>query len=527
MDAHVFPDVWERFGRWCESLRNNNTAIPIVWVGHNIQAFDLNFMTYVLRRYSLEFPLNSGFFFDTLRIVTKYATTTPIKALLNGHKEDGSKGKKTLECLYHAITGTDIANYHDAAADVAATVVIALCDKIWPKRLLAGGTLPITTVTDAIHAKLDKIKIATEHPLPLLWKIPTSAYQNLAVTSHIPKSGPSLAAQKVKTIAELVSLCFTLPFLQKVVIYTNKHIDSKKKTEHVDINEIRAAIALLIALGALGFKKSARGWMKLFGNNLFSDAMTFKHFQYIWNHISFYDCENIPQHDMFGKVRYLISHVNTISQELWTVGAEFALDEYLIPYNGRFCGAKQRLPKAGCRDGIKVFACCDSNGYLFKLLPYQGAGHNAGGKNVEQSNDGFKVSLVVNELIPKEFFSTGRTLYCDNWYTSYPLFKKLWELNIFAIGVLACKNKRLKTLTNDGYPFIPPKSKAILKTLPEGWIRIAERSLGKHPVKKVEGTMSAIVWLDKKQFHFYAPHARENLPMMQAVRGFMYNGVVK
>ena len=505
--AEPFRSVWQDFLAWCETVRKNDKTIPIVWVGHNIQAFDLNFLIHLLSRYNLHFPPNSDSFFDTLMVVKMYKTLPSLTSIFQNHKDDGSKGSKTLGNLYNAITGCAIRDYHNAAADVQATVSVALFGPIWSKRLMKNGTKSLSLIANSIQAKLDTIKKSTEHTLPPKWHNPIGPYRNAASSSCIPKSGPSAKAQKINSIAELALLHFTDEFLMKVVHFTNLHMKSKMKSDFVDINEIRAAIGLLIALGALCIKRSNYGWNKEYGprNNFFSDVMPFLRFRTIWSHISFYDPADLPEHDIFGKVRFFVNHVNAIAPTFWTIGPEFALDEYLIPYHGRFCSAKQRLPKAGCREGCKCFACCEANGYLYRVVLYMGAQHRSRRSRFRQldtDSDGFKIELVVNELIPQEFFGSGRCMYTDNWYTSYDLFLKLWNVGIFCTGVFCSKNKKVAKLVNDGYPFVPIKSAAILKTLPEGWLRIAERDIGRNPMTHTRGTMSALLWLDKKCVSF-------------------------
>lgn len=109
---------------------------------------------------------------------------------------------------------------------------------------------------------------------------------------------------------------------------------------------------------------------------------------------------------------------------------DVCIDETIIPFRGRLI-FRQYVPNKKHRYGVKIFKLCLSSGYTWSVKVYAG----------KEATTGISVpQKVVMELI-NPLLDAGRTLYCDNWYTSVSLANQLLRRNTHLVGTLRSNRK--------------------------------------------------------------------------------------
>lgn len=103
-----------------------------------------------------------------------------------------------------------------------------------------------------------------------------------------------------------------------------------------------------------------------------------------------------------------------------------------MPWRGRLI-FRQYIPNKAHRYGIKLFKLCSVDGYTWALRVY--AGKSATGER--------EIGLAKNVCLQLcgDLLNEGRTLYVDNFYTSYELARAMLDKNTHLVGTLRA-NKR-------------------------------------------------------------------------------------
>lgn len=99
----------------------------------------------------------------------------------------------------------------------------------------------------------------------------------------------------------------------------------------------------------------------------------------------------------------------------YTPGGEVTVDEQLFPYRGR-TRFTQYIPSKPAKYGIKFWWICDANtNYPLKGIIY--TGKPPGGQR--ETNQGEKIVMALAH----DYLGTGRTIYADNFFSTYNLAK--------------------------------------------------------------------------------------------------------
>ena len=110
----------------------------------------------------------------------------------------------------------------------------------------------------------------------------------------------------------------------------------------------------------------------------------------------------------------------------WLPGREIAVDEGLVPFNGRI-HFKVYNPMKPKKYGMKSFELCDgSNAYCCKYKLYCGDDGQPG------SDKGKTYDTVMH--LCRDYTGVGRVLFVDNYYSSPQLFHDLSKGAILATG---------------------------------------------------------------------------------------------
>lgn len=271
-------------------------------------------------------------------------------------------------------------------------------------------------------------------------------------------------------------------------------------TWDITVGFLLAWIGILIYLGAIGSPRTPTlHWRQKpygFSTALVMNVMTRDAFRFIRRFIHFADNSRMPKkgaanYDPLYKINPVLRAVQIQFQKGWSAGPRVTIDESMIKYKGRAIVFVQYMPKKPIKHGIKVFALCDSEtGYMLSFEIYTGS----------DGTDYGSAKNVIDRLLRKAgvHSAVGRTLYTDNWYTSIPVARHLFE----QYGWLYCGTIKLtdkKERAADDLPF-HKLSAGALANVPRGWSRRATR-----PYKTSKGyeyQVQCTVWKDRKQVGF-------------------------
>lgn len=120
----------------------------------------------------------------------------------------------------------------------------------------------------------------------------------------------------------------------------------------------------------------------------------------------------------------------------YTLGSYLTLDEQLIGFRGK-APFRMYLPNKPDKYGLKIVMLCDSGSkYMVDAMPYLGKGTVTG-------------NLPLGEYYAKELtksiHGTNRNKTMDNWFTSVPLAKSLFQkpYNLTVVGTLRSNKKEI------------------------------------------------------------------------------------
>lgn len=120
-------------------------------------------------------------------------------------------------------------------------------------------------------------------------------------------------------------------------------------------------------------------------------------------------------------------------KDLYTPEEDIIIDESLVPWRGRLL-FRQYLPAKAHKYGVKLFKLCSQKGYTWALQVYGRKVSTAGASEVGQAQ---RVCTDLTLGLRNE----GRTLFVDNFYTSYPLAKFLLSQKTHVVGTLRSNKK--------------------------------------------------------------------------------------
>ena len=125
-----------------------------------------------------------------------------------------------------------------------------------------------------------------------------------------------------------------------------------------------------------------------------------------------------PGYDRQGKIWPIIDAVNTALLTSYKPNCENSIDEAMIKFKGR-SSLKQYVPLEPVKHGIKAWVWADAkNGIMCELSVYTGKENDQ-----PETNLGAK---VVKRLT-RNIAGCNHHIYCDNYFTSVPLFEELWK----------------------------------------------------------------------------------------------------
>ena len=153
--------------------------------------------------------------------------------------------------------------------------------------------------------------------------------------------------------------------------------------------------------------------------------------------LHFSDNEISESGDRLAKIQPLIDMLQKNFQSLFRPEEDAVIDETLVPWRGRLT-FRQYIPNKTHRYGVKLFKLfklCSMVGYTWALKVYSG-----------KSQTGEReIGLAKNVCIElkKDLIGQGRTLYVDNFYTSYELANYCLQKQTRLVGALRANKKHI------------------------------------------------------------------------------------
>lgn len=288
--------------------------------------------------------------------------------------------------------------------------------------------------------------------------------QNI-VTMHLP--GSVRAAMDVHSPLESWQLFFSKSLIETVLESTNIYIDSVRNNYTSDpnmarptsIDELNAYFGLLYLAGTLhGGKMNIEDFWNTDGTGIeiFRASMSLKRFRFLSRCIRFdniHTREERKAQDNLAAIRTILDMFVSNCNSYYAPSENVTLDEMLVPYRGR-CRFRMYIPNKPAKYGIKIFIlACSKTYYVKHLEVYAGA----------QPDGPYKVSNKADDVVLRlvdPVKGSGRNLTVDNWFTSYPIVKRLLqEKNITVVGTLKKNKPEIPS------EFLPKKSKEVYSSM--------------------------------------------------------------
>ena len=203
-----------------------------------------------------------------------------------------------------------------------------------------------------------------------------------------------------------------------------------------DADEMKKFLGLtlwmgLVRLGALPDYWASQG---IYRQEIPRSVMSRNRYQLLLSTLHFNNNETNQRGDRLAKIQPLVDMLQRKFQEFMYPDEDIVIDETLVPWRGRLI-FRQYIPNKAHRYGIKLFKLCSINGYTWSLKIYSG-------KSATGQREVGLAKNVCHELCGR-LLNQGRTLYVDNFYTSYELAISMLENKTHLVGTLRANKKHM------------------------------------------------------------------------------------
>lgn len=201
-----------------------------------------------------------------------------------------------------------------------------------------------------------------------------------------------------------------------------------------DAVEMKKFLGLTLWMGLVRLNNLPDYWASkgIYKLDIPRSIMSRNRFQLLLSMLHFNNNETIQKGERTGKIQPLVNLLQRKCQELFYPGEEIVVDETLVPWRGRLI-FRQYIPNKAHRYGIKLFKLCSSDGYTWAFKIYSG-------KPATGEREVGLAEKVCLELCA-QLLDEGRTLYVDNFYTSYELAKSLLNRQTHIVGTVRASKR--------------------------------------------------------------------------------------
>ena len=148
-----------------------------------------------------------------------------------------------------------------------------------------------------------------------------------------------------------------------------------------------------------------------------------------------------PGHDKLAHIRPILENIRVKLKAEYRPHRETSVDEAMIAFTGRL-GFKQYVPLKPTKRGIKVWMRADPhNGYVNDLQVYTGKENDVPERGLGER--------IVKDLT-RDIWGQNHHVYCDNYFTTVPLFEELLDNSTYACGTIRANRKGLPPFVVQG-----------------------------------------------------------------------------
>lgn len=259
-------------------------------------------------------------------------------------------------------------------------------------------------------------------------------------------AGVQQAVPQDSTPLDIFSLIVDDELLNFIVTETNRYADQCKAVQPqqqfarinkwvpTNVQEIKKFLGLSIWMGLVPLGNLQSYWEStgIYQMNIPQNIMSRNRFQILLKMLHFANNEDIQKGDRLGKIQPLIDIMERKFKALFYPAEDIVIDETLVPWRGRLI-FRQYIPNKTHRYGIKLFKLCSTNGYTWAMKVY--AGKPAGAERE------FNLAKNTCMSLCRGLLYEGRTLYVDNFYTTYELARTLLDSHTHLVGTLRANRK--------------------------------------------------------------------------------------
>lgn len=252
------------------------------------------------------------------------------------------------------------------------------------------------------------------------------------VFEFIGKHGLQSDISQQSTPLDIFLLLVDEEIINHIVVETNRYagqiISSQPKLKHSRINrwnetnheEMKKFLGLMMWMGLVPLGRLEDYWSQngVYNMTIPRAIMSRNRFQILLTMLHFDNNETSDTSNRLRKIQHLVDMLQQKFKALFYPGEDFVIDETLVPWRGRLI-FRQYIPNKSHRYGVKLFKLCSVDGYTWGLKVY--TGKSASGER--ETGLAKCVCVELAELL----LNQGRTLYIDNFYTSYDLAKCLLD----------------------------------------------------------------------------------------------------
>lgn len=242
-------------------------------------------------------------------------------------------------------------------------------------------------------------------------------------------------------------LLLTEDFINEIVFQTNLYaVQNQTPFQPTNSTEIKCFLAANIMMGITKKPSYHDYWSSniQLRDDYVSSLINMKRFSWLLRNIHMNDNSKMlpqtdPNRDKLFKLRPLIEVLSRTFREHYHPMRQQSADEGMVKFKGR-SSLKQYLPKKPIKRGFKIWVRADMTGYVSQFQVYTGKS--------DQPELGLGERVVVD--LTRDLVGKNYQVYCDNYFTSIRLLKRLLEEGIYACGTVQKGRKGLPNIIAKG-----------------------------------------------------------------------------
>ncbi|XP_065185884.1 piggyBac transposable element-derived protein 4-like [Sycon ciliatum] len=273
------------------------------------------------------------------------------------------------------------------------------------------------------------------------------------------ETGLNVELPESATPYDFVKLFFTPELWDLLVVETNRYATQYLATRSQDlprhsrlrkwtpvtVPEMKMFMSLYLLMGIIVKPEIDMYWSTnpMVHTPIYSSSMARDRWCAILSFFHFADNETADADDKLAKLRPLITLTVRLFETVYTPSKQISIDEELVAWRGRL-QFRQYIPSKRARFGVKIFALCESSGYMSSYIVY--VGKDDATFSPELVNNLGKSGAVVARLM-EPFVDKGYHLYVDNWYSSVDLARYLADKGTMVCGTIRSNRRGLPKRT--------------------------------------------------------------------------------